>query len=51
MTKKPEPKFVVTYTENPLPVEEQERLYKMFIMHLVRVVKEQEALEENKKVK
>lgn len=44
MPKKPEPKFVVTYTKNPLPLEEQERLYKMFIMHLVKVVKEQESI-------
>lgn len=45
MPRKPEPKITFKYVENTLPIEEQERLYKMFIMHLVKVVKEQEELQ------
>lgn len=42
MPRKPEPKFTVKYVESTLPIEEQERMYKMFIQHLVKIAKEQE---------
>lgn len=51
MPRKPEPKFIVKYVKNTRPIEEQKRLYKMFILHLVKVVKEQEALEKERKAK
>jgi len=48
MPKKPEPKFVVKYVESTLSEEEKQANYVRFIKHLVKVVKEQEALELNK---
>lgn len=49
MPRKPEPKITFKYVENDLPIEEQKIMYEKFIKHLVRVVKEQEALEQKKK--
>ncbi len=49
MPRKPEPKFIVKYVENDLPIEEQKIMYEKFIKHLVKVVKEQEELEQKKK--
>lgn len=46
MPRKPEPKIKFIYSENDnRSLEVQKEMYEKFIMHLVRVVKEQEALE------
>lgn len=52
MPKKPEPKFVVTYSNEPpdIPEEEMKRRYDSFIKFLVDVYK-QSVEEENKKRK
>lgn len=48
MPRKPEPKFVVKYTESNLSDEEKKVNYEKFLKHLVKVVKEQEELEQQK---
>lgn len=45
MRKREEPKFVVKYVKNDLPEEVVKANYERFLKHLVKVVKEQEALE------
>lgn len=47
MPRKPEPKITFQYVENHLSIEEQKIMYEKFIKHLVKVVKEQEELENN----
>jgi hypothetical protein len=49
MPRKPEPKFIVKYVKKDIPLEEQKVMYERFLKHLVKVVKEQEALEEKTK--
>lgn len=45
MPKKPEPKFTVIYSNEPImPESLRKEMYEKFIKHLVKVVKEQEAL-------
>jgi hypothetical protein len=51
MPKMPEPKFVVKYVKQDLPIDIVKANYEKFLKHLVRVVKEQEAIEASKKEK
>lgn len=46
--KKEPPKFNVVYTTNPMPETLKAEFHIKFIKHLVKVVKEQEALSKNK---
>lgn len=48
MRKREEPKFTVTYTESNLSEKEKKINYEKFLKHLVKVVKEQEELENKK---
>lgn len=48
MPNQPEPKFTVQYVEDTRPIEEQKIMYEKFIKHLVKVIKEQEELENRK---
>lgn len=49
MPRKPEPKFIIKYVENDLTLEEQKVKSEKFIKYLVKVVKEQEELEQRQK--
>lgn len=49
MPRKPEPKFTVIYSDEPImPESLRKEKYEKFIKFLVKVVKEQEELEKNK---
>lgn len=52
MPRKPEPKITFIYNSEPImPESKRKEMYERFIMHLVQVVKEQEALASQRDLK